>query len=144
MVVPDFTGSAGKEECGDKAKACYDWNNRNECQAEGLIFRDERRDQNRADNGCTKRRSPRFETLRDKPEISPWSLSRARLHDVDRGCQHNANSAPINRRPGMKLRMLEVHLLQQQEEHPGEGNDEACADEGSSEISFREPSRDAR
>src|SRR5436190_23825510 len=40
VAVPRLNRIGRKEECCDQANACYD-DNRNECQAEGLIFRDE-------------------------------------------------------------------------------------------------------
>src|SRR5437660_12133791 len=54
---------------------------------------------------------PRFEMLRDKPEISPWSFSgKLDCTTLTEDVSMTPTPAPISRRPGMKLRMLEVAL----------------------------------
>src|SRR5215470_888629 len=52
---------------------------------------------------------PRFETLRDKPEISPWSLSgKLDCTTLTEEVSIVPTPRPINSRPGMEARLLEV------------------------------------
>ncbi len=71
---------------------------------------------------------PRFETLRDRPEISPWSRSgKADWTTLTEEVSMTPTPAPIRNRPGMKSEDVGCGACQQdQQQRARDGRDESA------------------
>ena len=86
---------------------------------------------------------PRFEMLRDSPEISPCScFGEARLHDVHRGGEHRAEAEADQCQPGHERPDAVGGADEaEQDRDPGDGDDEAGDDQRPLGVSLREALR---
>src|SRR5260221_12266455 len=90
---------AGNEQCRRKADGGDD-DDRNERRAVALVFREEWRDQNRAYQCGSKRGSQIRDAARQAGYRPLVLLGKARLDDVDRGGQHDANACTHQQQAG--------------------------------------------
>ena len=84
---------------------------------------------------------PRLEMLRDSPEISPCRLlAEARLHDVHRWREHQADAQAEEQQPGDEGEDSGAFADQrQQQSDADQGDDEAGADERALGVALGQP-----